>query len=143
MALCGHPFFLAQKGGHTEGRPYKHDFRIKRLEDAADFARRFGDRCVELGAIPPKPASGGVCESTCRVCVSSWSGLLQTDVPHMAVKPLFRISPEQARDARARAWSFVFECYENNKAAGATTGEVGADLSRRLGTAKKVKPGTS
>ena len=53
------------------------------------------------------------------------------------------ITLEEAHDARARAWSFVFESYENNKAAGAIRGEVGADLNRRLGTAKKVKPGTS
>jgi hypothetical protein len=50
---------------------------------------------------------------------------------------------EQARDARARAWRFVFECYENNKTAGAIRGEGGADLDRRVRTAKGVKPGTS
>jgi hypothetical protein len=27
------------------------------------------------------------------------------------------IAPDQARDARARAWMFVFECWEQRKAA--------------------------
>ena len=33
------------------------------------------------------------------------------------------ITPEQARDVRARAWRFVFDCYEQKKAAAADGGE--------------------
>jgi hypothetical protein len=65
------------------------------------------------------------------------------DARDIAVKPLPGTSPGQARDARARAWRFVFECYENNKAAGAIRGEGDADLDRKLRTTKGVKPGTS
>ena len=54
------------------------------------------------------------------------------------------ITLEEARDARARAWSFVFESYENNKAAGAIRGEGGdTELNRKLRPEKEVKPGTS
>ena len=34
------------------------------------------------------------------------------DAGHTAVTPLSGISPEQARDARARAWAFVFRCWQ-------------------------------
>jgi len=34
---------------------------------------------------------------------------------YIAVKPLPNISPEQARDARARAWAYVFECWHAKK----------------------------
>jgi len=34
------------------------------------------------------------------------------DVQDIAVKPLPGISFEEARDARARAWSFVFRCWQ-------------------------------
>jgi hypothetical protein len=33
----------------------------------------------------------------------------------IVVKPLSGISPEQARDARARAWAFVFQCWHAKK----------------------------
>jgi len=33
----------------------------------------------------------------------------------IVVKPLSGISPEQARDARARAWASVFECWHAKK----------------------------
>jgi hypothetical protein len=45
------------------------------------------------------------------------------DVQHIAVKPLSGISSDQGRDARARAWSYVFECFAlrtKNKAAPAS-----------------------
>ena len=38
------------------------------------------------------------------------------------------ITPEQARDARARAWNFVFDCWEHKKAAVDVGGE---DLARK------------
>jgi len=40
------------------------------------------------------------------------------------------ITPEQAREVRARAWRFVFDCWERKKAAGKDGGE---------GEAKHVK----
>jgi hypothetical protein len=36
------------------------------------------------------------------------------DAQYIIVKPLSGISPEQARDARARAWSYVFECFDRH-----------------------------
>lgn len=36
---------------------------------------------------------------------------------HIAVKPLPGSSLDQALDARARAWAFVFDCYDKKKAA--------------------------
>ena len=36
------------------------------------------------------------------------------DVPNIAVKPLCGISSNHARDARARAWQYVFECHRRN-----------------------------
>ena len=38
-------------------------------------------------------------------------------VPHEGV------APEQARSLRARAWRFVFDCWEQKKAAGRVGGE--------------------
>jgi hypothetical protein len=32
----------------------------------------------------------------------------------ITLKPSASVSPEQARDARARAWSYVFECFNCN-----------------------------
>ena len=43
-----------------------------------------------------------------------------TDARHIAVKPLPGISPEQVRDARARAWEFAFDCHMKKSAAGTT-----------------------
>jgi len=34
----------------------------------------------------------------------------------IAVKPLPGIPPEQARDARARAWAFAFRCWQEKTA---------------------------
>ena len=39
------------------------------------------------------------------------------DAPVVLVKPTPCITPEQARDARARAWKFIFDTYRK-KAAG-------------------------
>ena len=58
------------------------------------------------------------------------------------------ITLEQARDGRARAWAYVFKCYEENKAAGShaagrTCGQEGARPNRELRTTKEVKLGPS
>jgi hypothetical protein len=37
------------------------------------------------------------------------------DAEHTAVTPLSGISPERARDARARAWAFVFQCWQEKQ----------------------------
>ena len=47
--------------------------------------------------------------------------------PHLTVSPAPGITPDRARDARARAWRFVFDCWEQKKAAG----EVGGDEHAR------------
>jgi hypothetical protein len=35
-------------------------------------------------------------------------------------RPHLGISSDEARNARARAWSYIFRCYEDHKAAGKT-----------------------
>jgi len=45
------------------------------------------------------------------------------NAPVLGVKPTPGITPEQARDARARAWRFVFDRWEQKKAAGRAGGE--------------------
>ncbi len=39
------------------------------------------------------------------------------DVPRIIVRPIPSISEEEARDARARAWSYVLSCYAGREAA--------------------------
>ena len=60
---------------------------------------------------------------------------------------VYRLPPstnvKQARDACARAWSFIFERYAEKNAAEAIGSERDAHSHRRLGTSKEVKPGTS
>jgi len=57
-------------------------------------------------------------------------------------RPNPRITLEHARDVRARAWSFVFECYEDNKTVGGIRGGVGTHPERGFRTTKEVKPRT-
>jgi hypothetical protein len=38
--------------------------------------------------------------------------------PRVAIRPLSGISQEQARDARARAWAFVFQCWQEKQEGG-------------------------
>ncbi len=40
-----------------------------------------------------------------------------SDAQHPTARLTPSISPEHARDARARAWAFVFECYARKKGA--------------------------
>jgi len=44
------------------------------------------------------------------------------------------IAPEQARDARARAWSYIFACYEQHKAAEVSGSEDGVKGGSRDGS---------
>ncbi len=44
-------------------------------------------------------------------------------------KPRDDVTAEQARTARARAWSYIFSCYEKHKAVEAQDGDVEADFS--------------
>jgi hypothetical protein len=54
------------------------------------------------------------------------------DVSYIAAKPLPRISPEQACDARARAWAFVFQCWQEKQKGGPETAPDDAkELERR------------
>jgi hypothetical protein len=46
-----------------------------------------------------------------------------SDASRLVVRSRPAISPEEARDARARAWRFVFDCWEQKKAAGEVGGE--------------------
>jgi hypothetical protein len=40
-----------------------------------------------------------------------------TGEPQVAIRPLSSMTSEQARDARARAWSFVFQCWQKKQKA--------------------------
>ena len=42
---------------------------------------------------------------------------------HVVRVPHEGVTPEQARSLRARAWRFVFDCWEQKKAAGEVGGE--------------------
>ena len=42
---------------------------------------------------------------------------------HAVYRSRADITPDQARDARARAWSYIFACYEKHKAAKSSGGE--------------------
>ena len=59
--------------------------------------------------------------------------------PQVAIRPLSGITPEQARDIRARAWAYAFECFNcrNGKEAARPGGpdDVRKDLDAH--TAKK------
>ncbi len=41
-----------------------------------------------------------------------------SDIPRAIVRPGVGTSPEEARDTRARAWSFVFQCWQEKQRAG-------------------------
>ena len=45
------------------------------------------------------------------------------DATRIVVKPNPGVTPEEARDARVRAWRFVFDCWEQKKTAGEDGGE--------------------
>jgi hypothetical protein len=45
-----------------------------------------------------------------------------SETSRIAVRPS-RVSPKEARNARAHAWRFVFACWEQKKAAGEAGGE--------------------
>ena len=42
---------------------------------------------------------------------------------HITYTPTPHLTAEQARDARARTWRFVFDCWEQKKAAKSSGGE--------------------
>ena len=44
-----------------------------------------------------------------------------SDAPRIVVRPRSVISPEEARDARARAWAFVFSCWHAKRVDGSAT----------------------
>jgi hypothetical protein len=46
----------------------------------------------------------------------AWWGVTRSS--EITVRPHPGLGSERARDIRARAWAFVFDCYEKKKAAG-------------------------
>jgi hypothetical protein len=46
-----------------------------------------------------------------------------SDAPRVALRPRRDVTPEQARDARARAWLFIFSRYVSKEAAGGSGGK--------------------
>jgi hypothetical protein len=77
------------------------------------------------------------------------------DATRIVVKPNPGITPKQARDARARAWAFVFECFDHHEkeAVSGRGGKddasdelhkkkgVGHDLTSNPCSVESVKPG--
>jgi hypothetical protein len=59
----------------------------------------------------------------------------------IAVKPSSSTTPEQARDLRARAWRYVFDCYQAKKKAGVTsTGDEAKGLENEIRPAPSILP---
>jgi hypothetical protein len=50
------------------------------------------------------------------------------------------ITPEQARDARARAWSFIFECWQKKQKAAPASRPDDAEGSKNDRTATEIIP---
>jgi hypothetical protein len=50
------------------------------------------------------------------------------DRRRLIIKPTSGMTPEQARDVRARAWAFVLDCWQK-KAAGTNTSKGGSKYS--------------
>ena len=46
-----------------------------------------------------------------------------SDAPRIVIVSRSSISPKETRDVRARAWSYIFGCYEKRKAAVLTGGD--------------------
>jgi hypothetical protein len=60
------------------------------------------------------------------------------DAQHITVKPLPGIPPDESRNARARAWAFIFRCWqEKQEAVGPTPEPDGRDGSTKLRTQSK------
>lgn len=53
----------------------------------------------------------------------SWCGVEKSSAPSSVVASNFSAKPEQAYDARARAWAFVFDCHASKKAGVTSTGD--------------------
>jgi hypothetical protein len=54
------------------------------------------------------------------------------DARYITVKPTSGVSSDQARDARARAWSYVFECFaRHTKKRGRFLDKSGPDDARK------------
>jgi hypothetical protein len=61
------------------------------------------------------------------------------DAPVLVVKSTPDITPEQARDVRARAWAFVFQCWQEKKKGGPDTAPDG--VMKGFGISEKEKGG--
>src|SRR5215212_3250925 len=80
-------------------------YRAQRANPSSEFARVYGARLHEL----------------------------MRAAQDISKKPLSGTSPEQARDVRARAWNYVFQCWqEKQKAAGVSSTNGGDDAERDL-----------
>lgn len=53
------------------------------------------------------------------------------------LKPTSCLTPKQARDERARAWAFVFECHAKKKAGVTSTGD---DMRGKAQSDSHAKP---
>jgi hypothetical protein len=65
----------------------------------------------------------------------------RTTEPRILVKPAPGVSPEAARNARARVWCSIFTCFENAKAAGTNGGEDAEKEIKHDSRRKSIIPG--
>jgi hypothetical protein len=61
---------------------------------------------------------------------------VMSGTPRTVLRPNVGTTPEQARDARARAWAFIFSCHAKRKAAEAG----GRDEAKGPIDARPAKP---
>jgi hypothetical protein len=60
-----------------------------------------------------------------------------SDAPRSFYREHPGISPEQVRDARARAWAFVFQCYQDSQKAAEPASEHDGHVATAIVTSKK------
>ena len=58
---------------------------------------------------------------------------MKSDGASVLVKHSSDITPEQARDARACAWAFIFDCHAKKKAARPGDLDAGKEINERSG----------
>lgn len=64
----------------------------------------------------------------------AWWGVTQNSkIMH---RPATGLTPDTARDVRARAWRFILDCYDAKKKGGPETAPDGTKESENIGTAR-------
>jgi hypothetical protein len=64
-------------------------------------------------------------------------GIAMSDAPRILYSEHPVISPEQVREARTRAWAFIFQCYQDSQKAAEPASEPAAGDADAIVTNKK------